>query len=68
MNRATPIPGTVTLHVPFRMVRRGGRKEMQLPAGAMLPRQANTRVTVPLDLRPYHGSPFESRRTTFRRS
>ena len=31
MNRATPIPETVTLHVPFRIVKRGGRKEMQLP-------------------------------------
>ena len=31
MTRATPIPETVTLHVPFRIVKRGGRKEMQLP-------------------------------------
>lgn len=31
MTRGTPIPETVTLHVPFRIVRRGGRKEMQLP-------------------------------------
>ncbi|AXS40174.1 hypothetical protein [Breoghania sp. L-A4] len=30
MTRATPIPETVTLHVPFRVVKRGGRKEMQL--------------------------------------
>jgi hypothetical protein len=41
MNRATPIPDTVTLHVPFRIVKRGGRKEMQLPAGTSLPRQAD---------------------------
>ncbi|WP_372922119.1 hypothetical protein [Roseovarius sp.] len=34
MTRATPIPETVTLHVPFRVVKRGGRKEMQLPDGA----------------------------------
>lgn len=34
MTRSTPIPDTVTLHVPFRIVRRGGRKEMQLPEGA----------------------------------
>ena len=34
MTRGTPIPETVTLHVPFRVVKRGGRKEMQLPAGA----------------------------------
>ena len=31
MTRATPIPDTVTLHVPFRFVKRGGRKEMQMP-------------------------------------
>ena len=29
-----PIPDTVMLHVPFRIVKRGGRKEMQLPEGA----------------------------------
>lgn len=34
MTRATPIPETVTIHVPFRLVKRGGRKEMQLPAEA----------------------------------
>ena len=34
MTRATPVPETVTLHVPFRVVKRGGRKEMHLPAGA----------------------------------
>lgn len=33
MTRATPIPETITIHVPFRLVKRGGRKEMQLPAG-----------------------------------
>ena len=27
-------PDTVTLHVPFRIPHRGGRKEMQLPPGA----------------------------------
>ena len=32
MTRATPIPDTVTIHVPFRIIKRGGRKEMQLPA------------------------------------
>jgi hypothetical protein len=31
MTRGTPIPETVTLHVPFRIVKRGGRKEMQMP-------------------------------------
>ena len=34
MTRASRIPETVTLHVPFRFVKRGGRKEMQLPPGA----------------------------------
>ncbi len=29
-----PIPDTVTLHVPFRLVKRGGRKEMQVPVGS----------------------------------
>jgi hypothetical protein len=29
-----PVPDTVTLHVPFRVVKRGGKKEMQLPEGA----------------------------------
>jgi hypothetical protein len=31
MTRATPMPETMTLHVPFRIVKRGGRKEMQMP-------------------------------------
>lgn len=34
MSRAKPVPETVTVHVPFRLVKRGGRKEMQLPDGA----------------------------------
>lgn len=34
MTRATPIPEIITIHVPFRIVKRGGRKEMQLPEGA----------------------------------
>lgn len=34
MTRATPIPDNVTIHVPFRIIKRGGRKEMLLPAGA----------------------------------
>lgn len=34
MTRGAPIPETVTLHVPFRIVKRGGRKEMQLPEGS----------------------------------
>ncbi|MGB3643014.1 MAG: hypothetical protein WBA15_00915 [Mesorhizobium sp.] len=31
MTRGTLIPETVTLHVPFHIVKRGGRKEMQMP-------------------------------------
>ncbi len=42
MTRATPVSDTVTLHVRFRIVKRGGRKEMQLPAGAHPPRQADS--------------------------
>lgn len=33
MTRGAAIPETVTLHVPFRVMKRGGRKEMQLPEG-----------------------------------
>jgi len=44
MTRAAPIPDTVTLHVPFRFVKRGGRKEMQLPADA--PQQRKTDNTL----------------------
>jgi len=34
MTRATSIPDTITIYVPFRVVKRGGRKEMVLPEGA----------------------------------
>jgi hypothetical protein len=34
MTRAKSMPDTMTIHVPFRVVKRGGRKEMQLPQGA----------------------------------
>lgn len=34
MTRAMPIPDTMTVHVPFRTVKRGGRKEIRLPDGA----------------------------------
>lgn len=45
MTRGTPIPETVTIHVPFRVVKRGGRKEMQLPEWAThVPRTDNTQV------------------------
>ena len=39
MTRATPIPDTVTIHVPFRIVKRGGRKEMHLPEGTSTQRR-----------------------------
>jgi hypothetical protein len=42
MNRGSPIPDTVTLHVPFRVVKRGGRREMQLPEGAAQPRRTDS--------------------------
>ena len=41
MTRGAPIPETVTLHVPFRLVKRGGRKEMQMPEGATQPRRTD---------------------------
>ncbi|MDP7152034.1 MAG: hypothetical protein QGI70_13820 [Paracoccaceae bacterium] len=41
MTSRTPIPDTVTLHVPFRVVKRGGRKEMQLPDGVKQPRRTD---------------------------
>ena len=41
MTRATPLPETVTLHVPFRFVKRGGRKEMQMPPGVLTPRKTD---------------------------
>ena len=34
MTRAKAVPETVTVHIPFRLVKRGGRKEMQMPDGA----------------------------------
>lgn len=39
MTRAASIPDTLTLHVPFRIVKRGGRKEMLVPAGQNAPQQ-----------------------------
>lgn len=41
MSRATPIPETVTLHVPFRFVKRGGSKGMLLPEGVTQQRRAD---------------------------
>jgi len=42
MTRGAPVPDTVTLHVPFRVVKRGGRKEMQLPEGATQSRRTDS--------------------------
>jgi hypothetical protein len=42
MTRGAPIPDTVTLHVPFSLVKRGGRKEMHLPEGATQQRRADS--------------------------
>ena len=42
MTRGTPIPETMTLHVPFRVVKRGGRKEMHLPEGTSHPRKPDS--------------------------
>lgn len=41
MTREPPIPETMTLHVPFRIVKRGGRKEMQLPHGVRADRRTD---------------------------
>ncbi|TFL19452.1 hypothetical protein [Jannaschia formosa] len=42
MTRAAPTSELVTLHVPFRVVKRGGRREMHLPEGATQPRRTDT--------------------------
>ena len=41
MTRGTPIPEKVTIHVPFRVVKRGGRKAMVLPEGAAQARKTD---------------------------
>jgi len=41
MTRAKPVPETVTVHVPFHFVKRGGRKEMQLPDRASSERKTD---------------------------
>lgn len=41
MTRATPVPDVITIQVPFRVVKRGGRKEMRLPDGAAQPSRTN---------------------------
>lgn len=44
MTRAKAIPETLTVHIPFRLVKRGGRKEILLPPGA--PPQRRTDSTL----------------------
>ena len=41
MTRGAPIPDAVTLHVLFRFLKRGGRKEMRMPEGAIQPRKTD---------------------------
>jgi len=41
MTGARPVPETMTVHIPFRLVKRGGRKEMQLPDGVPQRRKAD---------------------------
>ena len=41
MTRARAVPDTITVHVPFRLVKRGGRKEMVLPVDRPTPRQTD---------------------------
>jgi len=48
VTRGTPTTETVTLHVPFRVVKRGGRKEMQLPESAAPPRRTDSTLVKPL--------------------
>ena len=49
MTRATSIPDTVTIHVPFRVVKRGGRKEMVLPDGAAQARKPDNTLVKALE-------------------
>ena len=42
MTRAMQNTDTVTIHVPFHIVKRGGRKEMQLPEGAPTQRRPDS--------------------------
>ena len=41
MTRARAIPDTITVHVPFQLVKRGGRKEIVLPVGRHVPRNVD---------------------------
>jgi len=39
--KSTATPDTITIHVPFRFIKRGGRKEVQLPPGAPVHRRTD---------------------------
>ncbi len=40
-DRAKPVPKTVTVHISFCLVKRGGRKEMQMPNGTSSQRKSD---------------------------
>jgi len=42
MTRGTSSPDTITLHIPFCVLKRGGRKEIHLPEGTSAPRQVDS--------------------------
>lgn len=42
MNQITPIQDVVTLHIPFRVVKRGGRKEIRPPEGTPQTRRSDS--------------------------
>ena len=42
MNQIAPIQGVVALHVPFHVVKRGGRKEIRPPEGVPQTRQSDS--------------------------
>lgn len=44
MSHSVPVCKTLTLHVPFRISKRGGRKEMHLPEGAMQLRRTDSTI------------------------
>ena len=46
MIRAKVVPETVTVHIPFRLVKRGGRKEMHLPDGASSQRKMDNTMMI----------------------
>jgi hypothetical protein len=42
MTRTKSIPRTIILQIPFRLVKRGGRKELHLPDGAAHPQRTDS--------------------------